>query len=410
MALRLADSVVRVELDNTQRGRVTGELWLLGKLEPVVLALEGDCLKDLAGRHVVFTQAKPMPEPETVQAVAARQEGVVGDLTSSRKRKPAPVRAGEPEQQQRRKASAGGGSGVFVYLEWFSDQNGRVVIESECLRVASRSEAAWSMTDEESRSQKERNLDTMRAWMSWIAGPMRTPTFDDGGTDIEEFDDGDDEVPYGPMDEFEWERGLKESDALAERYAQARNKFKDNPDRDRLVAREMGWGWLEDAIDADERGAFKRHAEGEASASPEPSPLTEGIDWVRTASGHVTHPLSHRALEFAVGLWRRCKEQGLLGDKGDEDLHEMIFQVETLSVKIAGALDGLAYEEEPERGFVIACLKRALKFFQGAFAALGRVEAKNVLAAEELDAVRRELFAVREEMLRIMQRFRQQMR
>ena len=54
MALRIADSVVRVEIDNRTRGIVTGEIWLLGREGPVHLSLSGNCLKDIAGCNVVL--------------------------------------------------------------------------------------------------------------------------------------------------------------------------------------------------------------------------------------------------------------------------------------------------------------------------------------------------------------------
>jgi len=43
MALRLDDTVVRGEIDNTVRGRGRGRLWLLGRDEPITLDLTGDC-------------------------------------------------------------------------------------------------------------------------------------------------------------------------------------------------------------------------------------------------------------------------------------------------------------------------------------------------------------------------------
>ena len=49
MAWRFHEHILRGELDNTGRGRVTGRLWLAGLAGPMTLDLRGDCAPDLAG-------------------------------------------------------------------------------------------------------------------------------------------------------------------------------------------------------------------------------------------------------------------------------------------------------------------------------------------------------------------------
>ena len=61
MAWRIDGAVVRGELDNRVRGRVTGRIWFAGRAEPVVLELEGNCWRDLAGRRLEFTNPQPKP-------------------------------------------------------------------------------------------------------------------------------------------------------------------------------------------------------------------------------------------------------------------------------------------------------------------------------------------------------------
>ena len=48
MAWRIDKAVVRGELDNRVRGRVTGRIWFVERAEPVVLELQGNCWRDLA--------------------------------------------------------------------------------------------------------------------------------------------------------------------------------------------------------------------------------------------------------------------------------------------------------------------------------------------------------------------------
>lgn len=54
MAWRIHEHVLRREIDNRARGRVTGRIWLAGVAEPLALELEGDCHPDLAGGVLTF--------------------------------------------------------------------------------------------------------------------------------------------------------------------------------------------------------------------------------------------------------------------------------------------------------------------------------------------------------------------
>ena len=83
MAWRIDRNVIRGEIDNRTRGRVTGKIWFVGRDEPVELALAGDAWRDLAGRHLAFVNRTP--RAGNMDGFAARQTGVIGDCTASRK-------------------------------------------------------------------------------------------------------------------------------------------------------------------------------------------------------------------------------------------------------------------------------------------------------------------------------------
>jgi hypothetical protein len=211
------------------------------------------------------------------------------------------------------------------------------------------------------------------------------------------------------MDEFEWEKFLKDSDKRTDKYMELLEKYGDHPDSERLIAREMGWTWLEEALEAEARGALPLQGEvpDEEDLEPlEPNPETEGVDWVRDEGGYVHHPLTVRARDTAMEMWHHCKDRGLLEENGDDDLQEMLFQAQTTGAKLAGALNGLAYHSVQEGGFIVALLKRALTYLNNSLAAADRVEAKNLLPPDRLKAWRQAWFEIREEMLALMQRFR----
>jgi hypothetical protein len=78
-----------------------------------------------------------------------------------------------------------------------------------------------------------------------------------------------------------------------------------------------------------------------------------------------------------------------------------------LAAKLAGALNHLGYDTE-EPGFVVACLKRALTPLNQCLHAAELVEQKNLLEPERIQALRDGSFGIREQMLALMSRFRQQ--
>jgi hypothetical protein len=86
MAWRIDESVIRGEIDNRTRDRVTGRIWFAGLAEPVELALEGNAWRDLAGRRLEFVNPVAVKPPLSAAAgFAQRQSGVIGDCTASRK-------------------------------------------------------------------------------------------------------------------------------------------------------------------------------------------------------------------------------------------------------------------------------------------------------------------------------------
>ena len=53
----------------------------------------------------------------------------------------------------------------------------------------------------------------------------------------------------GPWDEARWEEFMRESDLRSARFGEIFETVKDDPNRDRIIAKEMGWDWLEEALD-----------------------------------------------------------------------------------------------------------------------------------------------------------------
>src|SRR6201999_922600 len=54
----------------------------------------------------------------------------------------------------------------------------------------------------------------------------------------------DDEPPEKVWDEYDWERFLQQQDRKTEKYMELLERYIDDPDRDQIIAREMGWNHL----------------------------------------------------------------------------------------------------------------------------------------------------------------------
>jgi hypothetical protein len=78
-------------------------------------------------------------------------------------------------------------------------------------------------------------------------------------------------------------------------------------------------------------------------------------------------------------FWSYCKERGLIGERGDADVQDAIFQVQTLTAKLAGALDSIACDIDMDWGLIVARLKRTLPLINTAIADMDAVERKGVM-------------------------------
>jgi len=395
VAWRINETVVRGKIDNRVHGKIVGRIWLLGRAESIALNLTGNCARDLAGCVVNFQNPLAKLTPDERVDLAAEQIGAAGDITASRK-----VRVFDVPLEEALRISKSGGRppehmGNCFYLQWFSEANGRVVIESTDYKIEITT-PEWSLSAQEEAEQTATTQQAMRDWLERLDEALQSQA-------PQEFDADEDK----PLDEFGYEKLMRESDARTDKYMELLEKYEGHPDQEKIVAREMGWTWLEEALEADERGALPPGDEMEIPPL-EPDPLTEGIDWVRDKDGHVRHPLSKRAFESGVAIWHYCKDRGLLGEDGDSDLHEMIFQFQTTGAKLAGALNSLAYRDEDslEGGLVVAALKRALGYLNASMAAADKVAEKKLIDPARLELFRHELFEVREEILKLMERFR----
>ncbi|MEY2564445.1 MAG: hypothetical protein QOH88_2638 [Verrucomicrobiota bacterium] len=351
---------------------------------PLVLELLGDCHPDLAGCLLRFEN--PRPVAMTTQPPASRQRGTAGTITAAQKVRVfdipfdeayAMIKAGEKPPEHLANA---------LHLEWQSDLSGRFVIESASYRLEV-SEPAWRFTAEEFAERARRAADES------------SPAFA-----LEIRADGTEEE----WDEFRCEELLRESDARGDKYRRLLEKYLDHPDRDRIIAHEMGWTWLEEALDQNPRSPPADENAGEAAVPPTeielPTPdlSREGIDWVLNEHDEFVHPIGKRATDALYALFDELRAAGN-PEEHHEGLGEFVATFMTLSAKLAGALGSIARGfEGAESGLTIASLKRALNFLHQALTAAAALDHDAPFPAARIAHFRDELFAIREEMLALM--------
>jgi hypothetical protein len=398
MAWRIQDSVIRGEIDNRVKGRVRGRLWLDGLAGPVMLDLEGNACPDLAGCRLEFKNpAKTFPMRKKPE-FNPLQRGKIGNLSASQKVRVFTIPDEEAfaiidrgEKPPERIANA-------LYLEWFSEGNGRVVIESADYELTI-SPPQWRLSPEE---EKQRVKDAEAGWA------MFSKQLNDA---LEKQKRGQKD-PEAEWDEHDYERFMKECDARTDKYMELQEKYGDSDEAEAKIAKEMGWDCEDDGENDDEDGRMSVEEmnriteEALHEPPPEPEPHREGIDWIRTARGDIRHPLQHRCHESARKVWHECDELGLKKSE-DDDLQQFVFEFQTTGVKLGGALNGVAQGRGPRDGaFTVAYLKRALDHLHKAQAGLEAVAPKKLLPEKMVSEARKELFEIREGILSLMDEFR----
>lgn len=379
MARRLHDQVVRGEIDNRTRGRVTGRLWLAGRPEPLELELAGDAWRDLAGNRLLFRN--PAPQPGPLDGLADRQDGVVGDMTASRK-----VRVPEVTiDEMMHLASAGLDYpwhwGNSLYLEWFSTANGRIVIEANGYELTLDGTPVWVMTPDEETERQKTNQRALDDFLRHWGAPAP-----DGGAIPEVADDDEPQSAAEADADAEDARQSLLLDRIARRIDR---EGRDGDNFERILEEEQ---------------ARLRRERGE----PEPEPPTpeeeeERRAWVeemnaiaaeaaaefeRTgAPEHFDHPLVVRCRDLALEISRGTDRREADGTPlhGEHPLCEIRDGVMIASGKLAGALNRFADEDEdwpPDplfAGHTLVRLKKARRHLRDALLGLDAADEQDLL-------------------------------
>ena len=210
----------------------------------------------------------------------------------------------------------------------------------------------------------------------------------------------DESQPENIWDEYDWERFLQQQDRKTEKYMELLERYIDDPNRDQIIAREMGWThllnedgekWAETVDDL-----FDEEMEDELDELEEDADEEEGFE---------VHPLYQAS--FALTVWI----DQLFDERADLQNHPAAVKLSTqtaiASAKLAAALSD---DDVDEIGMTIAYLKRALKAISSAMDAAVQLRKELPLDVERSGTLNQRLFQVRDSIIELMGSYRAEFR
>jgi hypothetical protein len=192
--------------------------------------------------------------------------------------------------------------------------------------------------------------------------------------------------PERAWDEYDWERFLQQQDSKTERYMELFEKYIDDPNRDQIIAQEMGWTHLLDQPSEEiEEIEFESDFEVEEEGEEETQEIFE------------SHPLYQTAFSLTVWIDQLFDEvpsvaSSPLGVK-------LASHVAVASAKLAAALSD---HETEEIGMTIAYLKRALRAISTAVEAATQMSHDGSLKTRQFEELYERLFQVRDSIIVMM--------
>ncbi len=180
-------------------------------------------------------------------------------------------------------------------------------------------------------------------------------------------------------------------------------KYKDHPDSERIIAREMGWTRLEEALDQQEQQKEHEQQQENKTENPEDNSgeFEEDIedyglpppDPMRDERGSISYPINKRANDALHLLLDELKAAEHFPEEKDDQLADFVSGFMTVSAKLAGALGGIARGDDLfEPGMVIAWLKRILEILNQTIAAAEAIKGQTISCGRAVYVLSRRAF------------------
>src|SRR6187399_3671845 len=188
---------------------------------------------------------------------------------------------------------------------------------------------------------------------------------------------GYDHEPDRAWDEYEWERFLQQQDHKTEKYMELLEKYLDHPQRDQIIAREMGWTQLLSGEEwSDEVDEMLDHESN--SPDPENDVPAESESSAAPLEDFEDHSLYRAAFALTVWIDQLFDEQSAL--QNEPAAVKLATHSALASAKLAAALSD---DDVDEIGMTIAYLKRALKAITVSMEAAAQMSAERLITPRQ---------------------------
>lgn len=187
-------------------------------------------------------------------------------------------------------------------------------------------------------------------------------------------------------DEYDWERFLQEQEKRTEKYMELLEKYMDHPQRDEIIAREMGWTHLLGGQSREWEEETDEGFDGEAEEG------AEADDGKADVFGFERHPLYRQALAFTTEL-----DDLFVGAGAKLQQHPATVSLQGNATLVAAKLAAALNDDDiDELGMSIAYLKRALCALTAALDAVAQLRRSNLMDAGRVELLQARLFSIRD--------------
>lgn len=174
-------------------------------------------------------------------------------------------------------------------------------------------------------------------------------------------------------DEFQWEEFMREADRRTEKYSQLFEKYLDHPERDKIIAKEMGWDVFLD--ESDEKSSWEEFLD-------EVDFVEEGEEWKQKTDyesidieSFENFPLYQLAYKYTIDSINLIENR--FENEEDESIRVFAGSVIIPPAKIAGGF-GMGFDLESLGGNIANC-KRGLNAANRMLSALQEMREKRIL-------------------------------
>ena len=201
--------------------------------------------------------------------------------------------------------------------------------------------------------------------------------------------------PERTWDEYDWERFLQQQDHKTEKYMELLEKYLDDPQRDQIIAREMGWTQLLESKD------WSAEVDAMLDEDSNDNEIDDGMEPATPLDTFEDHSLYRAAFSLTIWIDQLFDQDSSL--QNEPAAVKLATHSALASAKLAAALSD---DDVDEIGMTIAYLKRALKAITTSMDAAGLLLSERLITAEQHSVLQQRIFQVRDGIITLMGEYR----